>query len=63
MEKGGRTLSIAIQTIWVHGVRDEIDAAFAAMVSERADAVYVQGTCPASSPSIWRLNIAYRLSA
>ena len=46
MENGGRTLGIAIQTIGVHGVRDEIDAAFAAMVSERADAVYVQGSLP-----------------
>ena len=46
MEKGGRTLGIAIQTIGVHGIRDEIDAAFAAMVSERADAVYVQGSLP-----------------
>ena len=46
MENGGRTLGIAVQTIGVHDVRDEIDAALAAMVRERADAVYVQGTLP-----------------
>ena len=46
IENGGRTLGIAIQTIGVHGVREEIDAAFTAMVNERANAVYVQGTLP-----------------
>ncbi len=46
MENGGRTLGIAVQTIGVHDVRDEIDAALAAMVRDRADAVYVQGTLP-----------------
>jgi len=37
---------IAIHAIGVHGVRDEVDAALAAMVSQQADAVYVEGTLP-----------------
>jgi putative ABC transport system substrate-binding protein len=45
IENGGRTLGIAIQAIRVRGA-DEFDAAFAAMVNERADAVIVQGTMP-----------------
>jgi putative ABC transport system substrate-binding protein len=45
IEDGGRTLGIAIQTIRVRGA-DEFDAAFAAMVKERADAVIVQGSLP-----------------
>jgi putative tryptophan/tyrosine transport system substrate-binding protein len=45
IENGGRTLGIAIQAIRVRGA-DEFDAAFAAMVNERADAVIVQGSMP-----------------
>ena len=45
IENGGRTLGIAIQPIRVRGA-DEFNAAFAAMVDERADAVIVQGTLP-----------------
>jgi len=47
IENGGRTLGIAIQTIKVRGV-DELDAAFAAMAQEQADAVIVQGSLPRS---------------
>ncbi len=43
IESGGRMLGIAIQTIRVRGV-EEFEAAFAAMIKERADAVYLQGT-------------------
>ena len=45
IELGGRTLGIAIQTIMVRGA-EEFDAAFAAMVKERADAVIVQPSLP-----------------
>ena len=45
IENGGRTLGIAIQPIRVRGA-DEFNAAFAAMVNERADAVIVQGSMP-----------------
>jgi putative tryptophan/tyrosine transport system substrate-binding protein len=45
IEQAGRTLGIAIQTIMVRGV-EELDAAFAAMDKERADAVLVQGSFP-----------------
>jgi putative ABC transport system substrate-binding protein len=45
IENGGRTLGIAIQAIRVRGA-DEFDAAFAAMVNERVDAVIVQGSMP-----------------
>jgi putative ABC transport system substrate-binding protein len=45
IENGGRTLGIAIQPVRVRGV-DEFNAAFAAMLDERADAVIVQGSLP-----------------
>ncbi len=45
IEGAGRILGIAIQTIRVHG-DEEFDAAFAAMVEERADAVMLQGSLP-----------------
>jgi len=45
IEDGGRTLGIAIQTIKVRRV-EELDAAFAAMDKERADAVIVQPSLP-----------------
>jgi len=45
IEQAGRALGIAIQTIMVRGV-EELDAAFAAMDKERADAVMVQGSLP-----------------
>jgi putative ABC transport system substrate-binding protein len=58
IENGGRTLGIAIQTIKVRGV-DELDAAFAAMAQEKADAVIVQGSLP-RTPAI-ELALKYRL--
>ena len=45
IERGGRTLGIAIQTIMVRG-EEEFAAAFDAMGKERADAVMVQGSFP-----------------
>jgi hypothetical protein len=45
IEQAGRALGIAIQTIMVRGV-EELDAAFATMDKERADAVMVQGSLP-----------------
>jgi putative ABC transport system substrate-binding protein len=45
IEEGGRTLGIAIQTIRVR-VPEEFEAAFAAMVKERADAAIVQPSLP-----------------
>jgi putative ABC transport system substrate-binding protein len=45
IEAGGRVLRMAIQPIRVRDV-EEIGAAFAAMVNERADAVIVQGSLP-----------------
>jgi putative ABC transport system substrate-binding protein len=45
VEQAGRTLGISIQTIMVGGV-EGFDAAFAAMVKERADAVIVQPSLP-----------------
>jgi ABC-type uncharacterized transport system substrate-binding protein len=45
IEHGGRTLGVAIKPIRVRGV-NEFNAAFAAMVDERADAVIVQGSLP-----------------
>lgn len=45
IEEGGRTLGISIQTIKVRNV-DEFEGAFAAMITEHADAVIVQGSLP-----------------
>ena len=45
IERGGRTLGIAIQTIMVRG-EEEFAAAFDASGKERADAVMVQGSFP-----------------
>jgi putative tryptophan/tyrosine transport system substrate-binding protein len=45
IERGGRSLGIAIQTIRIRGA-DEFDAAFDAMERERADAVFIQGSLP-----------------
>jgi putative ABC transport system substrate-binding protein len=43
--RGGQTMGLAVQTLPVHGV-DEFDAAFAAMASEKAQAVVIQPSLP-----------------
>jgi ABC-type uncharacterized transport system substrate-binding protein len=58
IENGGRALGIAIQPIRVRGAA-EFDAAFTAMVKERADAVIVQGSMP-RKPAI-ELALKHRL--
>jgi len=45
IERGGRSLGIAIQTLQVRGT-EEFAAAFTAMATERADAVIVQPSLP-----------------
>ncbi len=45
IERGGRTMGIAIQVIPVRGA-DEFEAAFAAMAREKADAVIIQPSLP-----------------
>src|SRR5262249_7170034 len=45
-----RRIGIDIQPITVRGPDEELDAAFAAMTSGRADAAVIQGSFP---PSVW----------
>jgi hypothetical protein len=49
-ERAGRITGIKIQPIMVRGPDEELDAAFAAIVRERADAVVIQGSL---STNVW----------
>jgi|SRR6516162_1630898 putative ABC transport system substrate-binding protein len=46
IENGGDALGVTVKTIRVRGVKEEIEAAFAAMVDAGANAVIVQGSLP-----------------
>jgi putative ABC transport system substrate-binding protein len=60
-ERAGRGTGIDIQPITVRGPDEELDAAFGAMVRERADAVVIQGSL--STKRIADLALAHRLPA
>ena len=60
-ERAGRITGIKIQPIMVRGPDEELDAAFAAIVRERADAVVIQGSL--STKRIADLALAHRLPA
>jgi putative ABC transport system substrate-binding protein len=60
-ERAGRITGIEIQPIMVRGPDEELDAAFAAIVRERADAVVIQGSL--STKRMAELAVAHRLPA
>jgi hypothetical protein len=60
-ERAGRITGIKIQPIMVRGPDEELDAAFAAIVRERADAVVIQGSL--STKRMAELAVAHRLPA
>src|SRR5437588_4016095 len=61
VELAGRTTGIKIQPITVRGPDQELDAAFAAMAREQADAVVIQGSL--STKRIADLALEHRLPA
>ena len=61
VELAGRLTGIEIQPITVRGPDEELDAAFAAMARERADAVVIQGSL--STKRIADLALEHRLPA
>ena len=60
-ERAGCITGIKIQPIMVRGPDEELDAAFAAIVRERADAVVIQGSL--STKRMAELAVAHRLPA
>ena len=60
-ERAGRITGIKIQPIMARGPDEELDAAFAAIVRERADAVVIQGSL--STKRMAELAVAHRLPA